>query len=39
MKMHSQQAIFLAARQNEESYYVNTTIAFFADFQARTIAF
>ncbi|XP_024995911.1 bax inhibitor 1-like [Cynara cardunculus var. scolymus] len=39
MKMHSQHAIFLAARHNEESYYVSTTIAFFTDFPARTIGF
>ncbi|KAJ9556660.1 hypothetical protein OSB04_011274 [Centaurea solstitialis] len=39
LKMHSQQAIFLAAHHNEESYYVNSAIAFFTDFPARTIAF
>ncbi|KAJ9556663.1 hypothetical protein OSB04_011277 [Centaurea solstitialis] len=39
MKMHSQQAIFLAAHRNEESYHVNVAIAFFTDFPARTIAF
>ncbi|KAJ9556662.1 hypothetical protein OSB04_011276 [Centaurea solstitialis] len=38
-KMHSQQAVFLAAHHNEESYHVNSTIAFFTDFPARTIAF
>ncbi|KAI3693196.1 hypothetical protein L6452_33027 [Arctium lappa] len=39
MKMHSQEAIFLTARHNEESYYVSTTVAFFTDFPARTITF
>ncbi|KAJ9556659.1 hypothetical protein OSB04_011273 [Centaurea solstitialis] len=39
MKMHSQQAMFLAAHHNEENYHVNTAITFFTDFPARTIAF